>query len=380
MPSSLHVAFFIPSLVGGGAQRIVLTLSNAFVEGGDSVDLLLTTERGPFLPLVDDRVFLKGFDCARTAYTVPGLVRTLRRRQPDVLVTASFSAFVAASAATAWLRLQGHPAPPLCPTIHSIPSAKMDVYGGLRSRALMEVGRVLLPATKPVVAVSESVSRDLQTFAGLAAERVRVIPNPIDIDTVQRSARAAPQHDWLHQKDPVVVAVGRLRPEKQMSTLIRALSHLRDRNIRALFLGEGPRRTPLEALREDLGLTAKTAFLGFVQPPYPYISRADLLVLPSGAEAFGNVVVEALACGTPVLVTDNAGGAEEILRPLTDVYDPFFPARNPEILAHAITETLQTSINDDRLRERARDFDAPRIIGRYRSLLETVARSSRQRV
>lgn len=373
MSHPLHIAFAIPSLIGGGSQRIVTTLANAFAKRGHQVDLLLTKARGPFLQRVDPRVFIHSFDRERTLQTTPLLATTLRHRRPDILITASLSAYVAAYGATTWLRIQGSPLPSLCPTIHSLPNIKARAFDGLRTRILMHVARATLADADALVAVSESVARELRRFVGEPPEHVSVIHNPFDVKAIQTEARAAPLHEWFREHRPIVVAVGRLRPEKRISTLLRAMARLPENHgARALILGKGPQRSSLESLREKLGLTEKTAFIGFVSPPYPYISEADLLVLPSPAEAFGNVVVEALACGTPVLAAHDSGGPSEILAPLESEYDPYFLANAPAALADAITDTLNTPIAPHRLCRRAHKFDVSIVTEQYLSLFRAV--------
>jgi glycosyltransferase involved in cell wall biosynthesis len=373
MPAPLHIAFALPSLIGGGSQRVVTTLANALADRGHQVDLLLTEARGPFLKRIDARVFVHSFDHERTLRTTPLLATALRRRQPDILVTASLSAYVAAYGATTWLRVRGGKPPPLCPTIHSLLGATARATSGLRSRLLLRVARATLPDARALVAVSESVARQLQRFVGGALEQVCVIHNPFNVEAIQTEARAVPLHEWFRERRPIVVAAGRLRPEKQISTLLQAMAHLPENlGARALILGEGPQRSSLESLQAKLGLAEQTAFLGFVSPPYPYIAKADLLVLPSPAEAFGNVVVEALACGTPVLATHASGGPAEILAPLESEYDPYFPARAPAALADAMARALTTPIAPRRLRRRAHEFDVSAITEQYLSLFRAV--------
>jgi glycosyltransferase involved in cell wall biosynthesis len=374
MSDPSHIALFIPSLSGGGAQRVVTLLANGLVEKGDDVDLFLTRNRGPFVSSLDRRVEVTGFEQSRTLRTVPSLARALLRRQPDLLVTASYSAYVAAAAAVSWLWLRRRSAPPLCATIHSLPDVKAKVFKGLKTRLLMEATRTTLPRAASIITVSEAAAQALRRYVGLGDERIRVIPNPVDVRAARAQADAPPQHPWFDGDRPVVVAAGRLRPEKRFSVLLRALPFLQDApSVRLLLLGEGPARESLETLRRDLEIVPRTALPGFVDPVYPYLAHADLCVVPSDAEAFGNVVVEALACGTPVLATRNSGGPVEILSPLTSEYNPFFPARAPAALADSIRDVLTTPVDADRLRARARDYDLPVIVERYRSVFETLS-------
>ena len=373
MQRQLHLAFFLPSLTGGGAERIVTTLANALVERGHHVDLLLASKQGPLESAVDSRVSLLDFGHKHTAYTIPALVRLLRRRQPDVVVTALLHATVAAYGALRWIQYWDQRAPSLCATVHSLPTVLSANAAGLRARTLMRVARPVLQNIDTIVGVSHTVARDLSHFASLSPSDINVIPNPIDVDAIQTAANAPSPHKWLQEEPPVVVAAGRLSPEKQYPILLRALAHLRRKHpIRALILGEGPERDSLVALRNELHLGSHVSFLGFLENPYPILSRADLLVLSSPAEAFGNVVVESLTCGTPVVAIDDSGGPVEILDNLTANYSPL-SSSSPSALSDAIAAALEAQINTDALQRRARDFDVSIIVDRYVSLLNRIA-------
>jgi len=376
MQKQLHLAFFLPSLAGGGAERIVTTLANALVERGHHVDLLLASKQGPLESAVDSRVSLRDFGQKHTAYTIPALVRLLRRRQPDVVVTALLHATVAATGALRWIQHWDQHAPSLCATVHSLPTVLSANAAGLRARILMRIARPVLQNIDTIVGVSHTVARDLSHFASLSPSDIRVIPNPIDVGAIQTAAKAPCPHKWLQEDPPVIVAAGRLSPEKQYPTLLRALAHLHTKRLtRALILGKGPERDSLVALRDELHLRSHVSFLGFLENPYPAFSRADLVVIPSPAEAFGNVVVESLACGTPVVAMDDSGGPVEILENLNANYSPL-SSSSPSALADAIDAALEAQINTDALQHRAWDFEVSSIVDRYISLLNRIAHST----
>jgi glycosyltransferase involved in cell wall biosynthesis len=131
----------------------------------------------------------------------------------------------------------------------------------------------------------------------------------------------------LDARPPVILAVGGLRKVKDFATLLRAFARLDDRAARLLILGEGKERGHLTRLGHRLGIGDRLDLPGFVPTPYPYLSRARLLALSSVREGLGNVVVEALAVGTPVVATDCSAGLRVLWRerplvPLVRVGDP----------------------------------------------------------
>lgn len=369
----LHLAFFVPTLAGGGAERVVVTLANAFAEAGHSVDLFLTSRRGPQSDLVSPQVSVVDFGCQHTWRAVPALVETLRQRQPDVLVSALFSATVAAYASTAWMQVRSERVPHLCATVHS-PLPRTEVRS-IRAHLLVRAARVALRRIETVVAVSQSTARDLVRHTGRNRDRIDVIHNPIDIDAVQSGAQAPSPHAWFQENAPVVVSAGRLHPQKDHRTLLHALARVREKDrVRAVILGEGPERKRLEEQSRELGIFPDTAFPGFVENPYAFMERADVFAFPSPAEAFGNVVVEALACGTPVVATESSGGPVEILRTDDATYGSLVPPHDPAALADALAAVLNRPVDRRRLQKRARDFDVSEAVDRYHALFERMTR------
>ena len=366
MASSPRLAFFIPTLAGGGAERVIITLANAFARADFPVLLILTSRQGPLVDAIGPAVAAVSLDGPSTVRSIPALVRTLRRWQPDVLVSALFGATVAAYGAVAWLSARGAPCPQLCATVHS-PLPRNDATG-LRATLLARAARVVLRRTDTVVAVSESVAQDLTDVVGRPRSHTDVIHNPVDIDAVETAAAASCPHDWLATDAPVVVAAGRLHPQKDYPTLLRALRRLRNHQpVRCLILGRGPERHSIHKLIRALNLEDAVALPGFVDNPYAFMRHSDAFVLSSRTEPFGIVLVEALACGTPVVATD-AGGPREILTTPDTAYGPLVPPGRPAELAEALDDTLTSPPEPTQLRRRARAFDVSTIIPQYQAL------------
>ena len=215
------------------------------------------------------------------------------------------------------------------------------------------------------VAVSQGVGLDLQKRLRMTADRLRVIHNPIvDHELTQRAMQAAP-HAWLTQHEiPVFVAVGRLVPIKDHATLLRAFALLRRRRpARLILLGEGPERPRLERLSRDLGLNNDVAMPGFCTNPAAAMRRAAAYVLSSRVESLSNTLIEALACGCPVVATDCPCGPREILR--DGRFGTLVACEDAEALSSAMHTTLDQAHNRDQLRARANDFSFDHIIPQY---------------
>jgi glycosyltransferase involved in cell wall biosynthesis len=210
---------------------------------------------------------------------------------------------------------------------------------GLSNRVLPSLARTFYPWADAVVAVSEGVASDLILTGGLPRERVHVLPNPIVTPELLGLAGADLDHPWFGPTSPpVVLAVGRLTPQKDFQTLIRAFHGLRNRSARLMILGEGSERPRLEALVASLGLTSEVDLPGFVSNPFVYMARAAAFVLSSAWEGMPGVLIQALACGASVVATDCRSGPREVLE--NGRLGRLVPVGDFRAMAEAIDKTL----------------------------------------
>ncbi|MDQ2802552.1 MAG: glycosyltransferase, partial [Pseudomonadota bacterium] len=240
---------------------------------------------------------------------------------------------------------------------------------------LMPLGyRLLSPWAAAVVAVSQGIADELTTGAGIARGDIHTIHNAAMVAGFAERAAEAVTHPWLEDRSaPVLVTAGRLVPQKDHATLLRALAlRVQTAPARLLVLGTGPLRERLENLARELGIADAVAFLGFQENPLPYIRRADAFVLTSVSEGFGNVLVEAMGCGTPVISTDCRHGPAEILA--HGRHGLLVPPENPSALAEALAlvPTLRTRWPPEALKARAGDFADDVCAARYEALFRTI--------
>jgi glycosyltransferase involved in cell wall biosynthesis len=163
-------------------------------------------------------------------------------------------------------------------------------------------------------------------------------------------------HPWFAAgAPPVILSVGRLSPEKEFGTVIRAIAQLApQRPVRLMILGEGQERPALEALIDELGVRDRVLLPGFDSNPYAYMSRAAVLVLSSRWEGSPNVLVEAMACGTPVVATNCRSGPAELLE--DGRLGPLVPVGDHSAMAAAIERMLDAPVPRDELKRRANMF------------------------
>jgi len=249
----------------------------------------------------------------------------------------------------------------------------------LRDRSLRLLARRFYPRADAVVAVSKGVADDLIDRVGIPRNVVRVIYNPTFDREILSLMQEEASHPWLHDGGPpVILSVGRLFPQKRFDTLIQAVSMAsRRRPLRAIILGEGDERGRLESLSRELGVANDVSLPGFVNNPYAFMARADLYVMSSAWEGFPNTLVEAMACGLPVVSTDCPSGPSEIIGRYTtgpQRVGTLVPVEDPPKLSEAIVNELSVDHDPAALRRRAQRFSTERAVRSYLDIMRAVSR------
>lgn len=357
-----RLALFIPSLRGGGAERVFLLLAQGFTEHGIQVDFLAAEATGPFVEHIPPGVRLIDLGCPRTITALPKLAGYLRRERPEVLISGMHHANVVAALARKVSRSPVR----LVWTVHNPPAYAAQHAKTWRSRyAVLFLARHLISETHRVVTVSKGIAGELAPILRVPVERFRPIYNPVAVDDIARQAQETPDHPFFAPGEPpVVLAVGRLQPVKNFGLLIEAARRLQAMTpCRLLILGEGPERPQLEAQLRAAGMDPKLSLPGFSPNPFACMARAGVQVVSSAWEGFGNVIVEALACGTPVVSTNCPYGPAEILG--DGEWGRLVPPDDPEAMARACRETLAEPPQPDRCRQRAAAFSLDNVIHEY---------------
>jgi glycosyltransferase involved in cell wall biosynthesis len=311
-PRPRPVALFVPSLCGGGAERVAINLAKGFIGRGVATDLVAVSSRGELSGQIPPGVRLVDLAASRVILGLPALVAYLRRERPAAVITFMDHANIVALWAR---RLSGVSTRVIC-TVHNTLTKATSNSSTIRSRVLPVFLRAFYPSADEVVAVSHGVARDLSETTGFPLSRIRVIYNPVITADLTHAAAHAPGHPWFADGGPpVVLGVGRLTRQKDFESLVRAFAQVRQhRPARLLILGEGEERSALEALVRELGLESDVALPGFQAGAQACMTRAAVFVLSSAWEGLPTVLIEALAAGTTVVATDCPSGPREILR------------------------------------------------------------------
>jgi glycosyltransferase involved in cell wall biosynthesis len=359
-PEAKRIAVALPGLLPfGGAERASIALVSEFLTRGYQVDLVLACEPQNFEGSVPTGARVFEFGAARLRSFIMPFVRYLRTEKPDA-VLAVLSPFTS-----------------LCILAHRLAqsSARIVVCDqnmlslqirGQANRLRLRAALVLTyPFATGRVCVSEGVANDVSTLSGMTGERFTAIYNPVWLP--QRQDRAS-EELWGGAAGPRIITVGWFKAQKNHTMLIQAFARIkRDPGARLMLLGDGPLRATLEGMVKGEGLSGQVLMPGYAEDPVPYYKSADLFVLSSDYEGFANVIVEALACGLPVVSTDCQSGPAEILE--NGRWGRLVPVGDVNALAAAMEAALAADHDRAALKRRAADFSLAATADKYLNLL-----------
>ncbi|MCC6917110.1 MAG: glycosyltransferase [Nitrosomonas sp.] len=364
----MDVALFVPSLRGGGAERAMVTLANSFAARGLTVDLLLASKNGPYLENVVSTVRVVDLQAGRVIKALLPLMRYLRREQPVAMLSAMGHANVTAILARMLAQVKTR----VVVSERGLISGEHAIAQGLAARLNFILIPWLYPKADAICAVSQAASADLATFINLPRQRVQTLYNPFDLPLIKMRAAEPVEHSWFSPgQPPVLLSIGRLNEAKDFHILISAFARLRrKRAVRLMILGEGELRAYLQSVVSDCGLTGDDVQMpGFVNNPFIYLVRCSLFVLSSRREGLPGVLIEAMACGAPVVSTDCLSGPDEILE--GGKWGKLVPVGDADALAAAMAAVLDTPRGQlPDVRQRARDFGLDRAVDTYLNILE----------
>ncbi|MFO1068513.1 MAG: glycosyltransferase [Geminicoccaceae bacterium] len=396
-----RIAFVLDNLKLAGVQKTTVALAEAVARRGYEVDLVVLEVRGPLAAKITDRVRVvplvegsKLWGRLNPLLADPGafaqlllpvllpkrpspslrylgsLVDYLKESRPDALLSAT----PALNLMSIWARELAKVPVRLLIGERSAPSEKLANARNWRQRYLPPLMRRTYPKADVVVAVSDALAEDLAETVGLQRSLVKTIYNPVVGPNLAIEAQADLDHPWLHPGEPpVILGVGRLTAQKDFPTLLRAFAMVRaQRPARLIILGGGKdddksaeRQGSLLAMAEELKIAADIDLPGFVRNPYPFMKRASVFVLSSRFEGFGNVLVEALACGCQVVSTDCPTGPAEILA--NGRYGRLVAMGDLAGMAKAINDALDSPLPPSLMMARAAEFSETRAVDAYLS-------------
>lgn len=360
----------IHSLRGGGSERVLINLLKGLDRNEFSITLVLY-ERVFDYP-VPENIELRILDiyASRNFFKLAigfiskilGLSKLIRKNKPDFVFSLLSSTNVTVILAKILSRMNFK----LIVSEHTHPSMnlKNEIYGGITRLFI----KVLYPKADKIVAVSEGIKQDIIQNFHINEDKIAVIYNPIDIKEIETLSTEEVNHPWFQEQIPIIISVGRLTQQKDYPYLIKTFAIVKKSiNCRLFIIGDGEDKEKLIQMAKEIGLEKDIEFAGFQKNPFKYMDRASLFVLSSLYEGFGNVIVEAMALGLPVISTDCPSGPSEIIENRKNGL--LVPVRDEHALAQSILSILTNQDLKDSLGKeaklRAQFFATEKIIKDY---------------
>ncbi len=380
MDSTKKISIFCPSLAGGGAEKVAINLARGLARLGPQIYLVVAQAQGAYLQQASEEIE-EAVELINLKAKYPlllgktlALMRHLQEQRPDYLI--SILDIVGSSLIAR--QLVNVPTKVVM-TVHTHLSQQFkDRHGIFATKFRWLCINKFYAQADAIATVSKGVAADLSINSNIPLNEIKVLYNPILNHDFYETLKEPIWHPWfVPGEPPVILGVGRLVKQKDFATLVQAFAKVRQHQpARLVILGDVDNREPqiepqLQAVISQLGLADDVELLGFVNNPYPYMAKASVFVLSSIYEGFGNVIVEALAAGTPVVSTDCESGPAEILA--GGQYGTLVPIRDPHKLAEGIRATLAAQRDPERLQKRAAMFSADKVAIEYSNFLSRLS-------
>jgi len=304
--SKKRLAMVLPSAFGGGSERVFFNLLKEFDRSDFEIHLILIDPSGPYLSAVPSDVSVHSLGYRRVARSLPKLVKLIRRLNPDLIL----STIVHLNLAVLLIKPFLTKGTKIFIRESNIPSRSLSF--GIKDIIFRCMYRILYSKANGIICPGEDIKQDLESSFSVEPKIMVVIPNPVDVDSIITKMKLG--KNCLKKDRMNLVAAGALTRQKGFDILIKAMARILNirKDIHLTILGEGEERTNLEDQIISLGIEDFVTLKGFVENPYTYFYEADLFILSSRWEGLANVVLEALACGTPVVAVDCPGSTSEV--------------------------------------------------------------------
>jgi glycosyltransferase involved in cell wall biosynthesis len=366
------ILFVTSNLGGGGAERALVNVINHLDRTRFTPHLALFQKKGVFLPALAPDVAVyeiqptdRGF-IHRNWVRLRALNQLCEHIQPALVMSIKWQA----NEATILSLRPWKNKIPVIINEQDTPRASTDQ----RRKIIWPLVKGFYRLADHLIVITQGIANELVDEIHIPASKITVIYNPVDLTLIAQQAQSTVE--FKAPGVPAIIAAGRLVQQKNYPLLFTAAARvLQSHEVEIYILGEGPEKEHLQSLAIKLGISEHVHFLGFVPNPFSHIAQGDIFTLTSVHEGFGNVIVEAMACGTPVISTDCPYGPREILS--DGKYGLIVASQDEIALTGAILDLLDHPLKRQQLsqlgRQRAIDFSIDKIISLYeQTFLNTI--------
>ena len=372
------IMFVIPSLEGGGAERVATVLLGEFCKAKNVDTILVLFHKNIGYELPDNLKIIclnigehKNFVYTATKFflIIIKLIKILRKEKPHSVLSFMEYTNLIVILSNFFSNIKTK----IAVSVHSSPTLYLHKYGrNFWDKATLVLMRFLYNKANRIITVSEFIKYDLINNFGVNQSKVTVIYNPVDLEKISISAMEDASHPWFGDNIPVILSAGRLSKEKGFDYLIKAFAIVRrEMNVRLMLLGQGSEENFLRELSSKTGVDKDIAFLGFQQNPFMYMRRASVYVLSSLYEGFPVALVEAMACGVPIISTLYNPGFNELVE--NEKNGLLVPVADERALAVAMLRLLNNPEErrkySAQAKESVRQFSIKQIVEQYKSVL-----------
>jgi glycosyltransferase involved in cell wall biosynthesis len=366
----MNVMIVCPTLAFGGAETVSVNLANEFVKKGVSVELIVFDDTGILRSEISKDVKLHALRYRKARFAVFGLYLHIAKRRPDYVISMLRAASTAVGIS---FRI------PFLKSKLVIREASLYVpsenTGTFQARIESFILKLAYRSCDAFIANSEGTLKTFNNHKVLSKKTVvKVIGNPVLTDELEEQLQRPVRHPWFRDKRfKIIVSAGRLHEVKDQGNLIRAFKIVVQQipEARLVIFGDGPERENLHGLIKVLELEDLVSLAGYEPRPVNYIAKADVFVLSSKREGFGNVIVEALVTGIPVISTDCPGNPGNLLG--HGKYGILVPVGDSNALADAIKTVLSGTVEPfTGAKLRAMEFSSDKIADTYLNFLRTL--------
>ena len=355
------ILFYVPSLGDGGGERLWAALASAFHRAGHTVIFAQDFDSDDSRHILDPDIPVFTVGHAHS-FAVRNLARVLKKQRPDVALSAIAGSNLKLIAA----RLLSGTQTKIIQTFHGHHEWKSGRLSYATARSLPLTSRM----SARTIAVSEPLREDLVKTWRSTSDKTVFVANPVFLP----SPITKPTLNQLNARAPIILAVGRLSPDKDYATLIKAFARLKRKDAQLILLGKGPEENTIMGLVDTLGIKTRVSLEGYVTEPWPYFERAKCLALSSKTESFGNVLVEALAHGLPIVATDTDGPKHILTSPELGTR---VPVGDVDAMASALDQHLEAPGDPAPRFARAAEFSMKQRFPAYEALIaEVLGKSS----